>query len=145
MIKNTALFLLIMAVLPMQPAIAQLKDPTIRVVMQVNSFNLEVVERGLRDALEVSEVAQTQKQPLDIRIVVHGRAVDLFETSATTQLRDYFQKLSARTDVHFYVDSQTMGRIHNEIKDLLPGFTAVPSGPYEIVKLEKEGYQYLKP
>jgi intracellular sulfur oxidation DsrE/DsrF family protein len=142
-IKNILTFCL--AALSVCSLSAFSKDSTLKAVMQINSPNMGVVVRGLENALDVSEIAQAKGQQLDLRIVVFGQAVDLFEAPADESLRGPFQKLSKHGDVHFYVSDIGLKRIQKGVKKLLSGFTTVQSGAYEVLRLQGEGYLYIKP
>ena len=143
MIKTV--FSTVLLILSLSPRIGSANDSPLKAVMQINNQNVEVVIRGLKNALEISEEAQTAGTKLDLRLVVFGPAIDLFETSTSPELRSFFQTVSKRNDVHFFACDHTLKRIHKAAKHLLPGFTVIPSGPYEVLKLQRDGYLYIKP
>jgi intracellular sulfur oxidation DsrE/DsrF family protein len=125
--------------------VAHATESGLKAVMQMNSKDLDVVIRGLRNTLEITEEAQKQNMSVDVKVVVSGPALDNFVKGGSEQLNETFQKLNKLPNVHFLACSRTLERIHKTMKSLLPGFTVVPDGPYEVLNAEKEGYLYVKP
>jgi intracellular sulfur oxidation DsrE/DsrF family protein len=120
-------------------------EATIKAVMQINSQNLAIVERGLRNALDISDTAKSEGRHLDLKLVVFGPAVDLFIAGTDRELKGYFTKLTASGNVQFFVDDRRLKKIGRNVSSLLPGFKTVSSGGYEVLRLESEGYLYIKP
>jgi intracellular sulfur oxidation DsrE/DsrF family protein len=141
----TKIVLRIMTTTCLFPCIAFAQEPNLKAVMQINSQNLPIVLRGLRNALDISDTAKAEGRHLDLKLVVFGPAVDLFVKGIDPELLRDFKKLSETGNVHFLVDDRRLKKIGKEVTSLLPGFKDVKSGAYEVLKLEAEGYLYIKP
>ena len=118
---------------------------TLKAVMQLNSGSLDVVLRGIRNAIEISEEAGRQSVLLDLKVVISGPAVDQFEKGMSPDLANTFQELLKFKDVHSFICGRTLNKIHKDMKELLPGLAKVSSGAFEVLLLERQGYFYIKP
>jgi intracellular sulfur oxidation DsrE/DsrF family protein len=117
----------------------------VKAVMQINNQNLDIVRRGLRNALEITNSVKSDNRQLDLKLVIFGPAVDLFKKGTDPELNEYFKKLTSSGNVEFFVDDGRLKKLRTTVKNLLPGFKEVDSGAYEVVKLEQDGYSYIKP
>lgn len=84
----------------------------------------------------------------DIRVVLHGDGVGLLQTARSNQaLQGLISGLKSQ-GVRFLVCNNTLtGRKINYEKDLFDVWAEdiVPAGVVEIVRLQQEGFAYLKP
>lgn len=131
MSKTVVILCWMVLTLTLKPALADVAP--LKVVMQINSQNMAVILRALRDGLEVIDQARAAGSKIDLKVVVYGSALDLFEKGTDSRLITAFQKISAREEVHFFAAAPTLKRTGKGAKDLLRGFSVVASGAYEVL------------
>ena len=124
---------------------ASMIETPLKAVMQVNASKIDVIKRGMQNALEISQEAQKRGITVDLKLIVSGPSVDQFERNMSPEIRKLFRELLVHDDIHVFVCGATLKRIHKSMKSLLPGLLEVASGPLEVLLLEQQGYFYLKP
>ena len=114
----------------------------LRVVVQFS--DQAQVENGLRNIANIFNAANSEGASVEVKAVVSGAGMKSFLLGAPDPVKEAFAKLRA-SKVTFLACHNTMERLDLTEADLLPGFTVVPSGAYEVVKLQKSGYAYFRP
>ena len=87
-------------------------------------------------------------ESLDIRVVLHGRGVSVFQHAFTDEKIQSRLVTLRQQDVAFNVCQSTLTRQGIDYRTDLFGVTAtelVPSGVAELARLQAEGYTYIKP
>ncbi len=80
----------------------------------------------------------------DVAVLANGFAVKLFVEKVSTKFRETLKELKER-GVKFYVCNNAM-KVHGINKeDLFEFCEVVPAGITKLVKLQMEGYTYVKP
>ena len=117
-----------------------------KVVYHIN-YNDEAALKGALRNVQ-SHINAVGKDRLDLKIVMHGAGVDLLKIANTDMDVQRTIINLKRQHVAFQVCGDTLkGRKIDYRKDLYDVNDAdiVPSGVAEIVKLQAEGYVYIKP
>ena len=68
-----------------------------------------------------------------------------FTNKSPENFSDNMAKYKSNKHIKFFACKNTMKQMKINKEDLVSGFTIIPSGAWEIIKLQKEGYQYSKP
>jgi uncharacterized protein len=118
-------------------------DRVLKVVVQVNFAKSTDQGQGLKNVENILKTASDQEIKAEVEIVCHGEGIRLVE-KARTELADEVAALSNQ-GVRFLACENTMRQRSLGPGDLLPGVGTVPSGAYEIVRKQQEGYSYFKP
>jgi hypothetical protein len=117
-----------------------------KVVVQLNDPNPAVVVNGLRNVQNFLKAGEASRQIGEVRVIVFGPAVAFFKRKAAdTELSEAYSELSKKKQVSFFACENTLKRTKTKVQDLLPGFQTVPSGAYEVLKLQNEGFTYFRP
>lgn len=89
----------------------------------------------------LSEIDQSET---DMRIVVHSKAVRLLRKEASA---DYAQKARDlyRKGVRFLVCNNSLSKLGIDRSELLDFCEVVPAGIVELIRLQHEGFAYVKP
>ena len=78
-----------------------------------------------------------------LEVVIYGQGMDLVVKDRSPQAAA-IQKLIADGKASFKVCAMTMGRMHVEKDQLIPGVEIVPDGIYEIISKQQAGWGYIK-
>jgi uncharacterized protein len=78
-----------------------------------------------------------------LEVVIYGQGMDLVVKDRSPQAAA-IQKLIADGKASFKVCAMTMGRLHVEKDQLIPGVEVVPDGIYEIISKQQAGWGYIK-
>lgn len=78
-----------------------------------------------------------------LEVVIYGQGMDLVVKDRSPQAAA-IQKLIADGKASFRVCAMTMGRMHIEKDQLIPGVEVVPDGIYEIISKQQAGWGYIK-
>jgi uncharacterized protein len=78
-----------------------------------------------------------------LEVVIYGQGMDLVVKDRSPQAVA-IQKLIADGKASFRVCAMTMGRMHIEKDQLIPGVEVVPDGIYEIISKQQAGWGYIK-
>ena len=121
---------------------AQAERP-LRVVVHVNFAKTTDEKLGLGNVENILKAAGDDGLKAEVEVVCHADGIRLVE-KARTELADEVAAL-INQGVRFVACQNTMRQRSLGPEDLLPGVGTVPSGAYEIVRRQQEGYSYFKP
>ena len=101
----------------------------------------------MRNIKHLMEAAKKQDTTPRVSVILFGTALPAFQKSKadpnTVQaLKDL---LTREKDVTWIACQNTLDRNGLKVTDLLDGFSTVPSGIFEVARLEKQGFVYLRP
>ncbi|MBC7474802.1 MAG: DsrE family protein [Candidatus Sericytochromatia bacterium] len=121
------------------------KPDIIKVVFQVNDKDHKIIESGFKNLKNMLETAKNEKQELLINVVVFGLSMKYFTKDSPENFSDVLSKYTTDKNIKFLACNNTMKQMKLTKDNLLTGFSVVPSGAWEVIKLQKQGYQYFKP
>jgi intracellular sulfur oxidation DsrE/DsrF family protein len=115
----------------------------VKVVVHVNFAQTTHQRMGLANIENILKAAGDEGLKAEVEVVCHGDGLRLVE-KARTELAD---EVAAQTNqgVRFVACQNTMRQRSLGPEDLLPGVGTVPSGAYEVVRRQQDGYAYFKP
>ncbi|MFO0907167.1 MAG: DsrE family protein [Isosphaeraceae bacterium] len=115
----------------------------LRVVVHVNFSDSGQQGRGLENIENILKAASSAGIRTEVEVVCHAQGIDLVhrKQSAHPALVEGLRKQGVR----FVACQNTMRKRSMQKDDLLPGVTTVPSGAFEIVVRQRDGYSYFKP
>ncbi len=114
-----------------------------KVVVHVNFAQTTHQRQGLKNVENILKTASDQEVKAEVEVVCHGEGIRLVE-KARTELAGEVAALGNQ-GVRFVACENTMRQRSLGRGDLLPGVGTVPSGAYEVVRKQQEGYAYFKP
>ena len=115
----------------------------LKVVVHVNFAQTAHQKAGLANIENILKTAGAQDVKAEVEVVCHGEGIRLVE-KARSELAGEVAAL-ANQGVRFVACENTMRQRSLGLEDLLPGMATVPSGAYEVVHKQQEGYAYFKP
>lgn len=122
---------------------------SLKIVVQLSDTGAETIELGLKNLKAIQSQASATKTALEIKVVVFGPALKLFQAETVHPLspagRKIFEGMRNSGRVQFDACENTLNTFQLKLSNLLPGFLGVPSGAFEVVRLEQAGYQYFRP
>lgn len=118
-------------------------DRPLRVVVHVNFAQTTRERIGLGNVENILKAAADDGLKAEVEVVCHADGIRLVE-KARTELADEVAAL-ANQGVRFVACQNTMRQRSIRPEDLLPGVGTVPSGAYQVVRRQQEGYSYFKP
>lgn len=121
---------------------AQAERP-LRVVVHMNTPQTTHERLGLSNIENILKAAGDDGVKAEVEVVCHADGIRLVE-KARTELADEVAALAGQ-GVRFVACQNTMRQRSIRPEDLLPGVAVVPSGAYQVVRREQEGYSYFKP
>ena len=111
-----------------------------KVVFQVSEKDPVTWNLALNNARNVQH--DLGKDNVDIEIVAYGPGIGMLKASSPTEPRI----TAALTDgVRVVACENTMHNLKLTKADMVPGIGYVPAGVVEIMKLQKEGWAYVRP
>lgn len=119
--------------------LAQDRKPR-RIVFEVTSADNQVWEAVLNNIENVQRALGVDVT--EIRVVAHGKGIGLV-TKTNTALGDRIAALTTPR-VKFVACENTMKRLKIQKEDLLPAAGTVDSGVAEVVRLQEDGWSYIK-
>ncbi len=111
-----------------------------RVVIQVSENNPGNWNLALNNAENVQQALG--KNNVRVQIVAYGPGLPMLKW--TSVVRDRVAH-AVRSGVKVVACEVTMRKMHLTKKDMLPNLAYVPSGVPYIMKLQQEGYSYIRP
>ena len=132
-----------LAVLPTRGVGRAQGDRPLKVVVHVDFAQTTHQKQGLGNVENILKAANDQGIKADVEIVCHGPGIRLVE-KAQTELAAEVAAL-ANQGVRFVACENTMRQRTLGPEDLLPGVGTVPSGAFEVVRRQQDGYAYFKP
>lgn len=111
-----------------------------RVVIQVSDNNPGKWNLALNNAQNVQQALG--KQDVDVVIVAYGPGLPMLKWTSVVggRVAD-----AIKSGVKVVACQVTMRKMHLTKKDMLPDLAYVPSGVPYIMKLQQEGYSYIRP
>jgi uncharacterized protein len=132
-----------LAVLPARGVGRVQGDRPLKVVVHVNFAQTTHQKQGLGNIENILKAANDQGIKAEVEVVCHGEGIRLVE-KARTELAGDVAAL-ANQGVRFVACENTMRQRTLAADDLLPGVGTVPSGAFEVVRRQQDGYSYFKP
>ncbi len=118
-------------------------DGPLKAVVHVNFAQTTHQRLGLKNVENIMRTAAAEGLKTEIEIVCHGDGIRLVE-KARTELADEVAAM-ANQGHRFVACENTMRERSLGRDDLLPGVGLVPSGAFEIVRRQQDGFSYFKP
>ena len=87
---------------------------------------------------------QTSGQASDLRLVINHNAVKFFTRAAAGDFTQAMERL-ADDGVRFLICSNSLQALDINPADLLSVCEVVPAGIVELIRLQQEGFAYVKP
>ncbi len=110
-------------------------------------FHVDLAEEK-RLGIVLANVANLLKaipgKPYDLVILFNGPAVTLLAEEDRVSHKEEIKALQ-KEKVAFQVCSNALKKFNVTSKDIVEGFEIVPLGILELIKLQTEGYAYVKP
>lgn len=115
----------------------------LKVLVHVNFADATRQEHGLKNVENILKAAGAVGTAVEVEVVCHGDGIVLLEKSKTGQAGpvESLQKKGVR----FAACQNTMRQRSLRVEDLLPAVATVPSGAFEVVRRQQDGYSYFKP
>jgi intracellular sulfur oxidation DsrE/DsrF family protein len=132
-----------LAVLPSRGVGSAQADRPLKVVVHVNFAQTTHQKQGLGNVENILKAANDQGIKAEVEIVCHGEGLRLVE-KARTELAGEVTALSNQ-GVRFVACENTMRQRSLGPDDLLPVVGTVPSGAFEVVRRQQDGFAYFKP
>jgi intracellular sulfur oxidation DsrE/DsrF family protein len=121
--------------------------PVWRVVMHVNTVDTYLQNTLLEETENLLEAFEDTEQQVQVEIVAYGPGLNLLRRG-TSAYADRIQSLQKRyTNLSFTACERSLKRIatlENTDVELLPHVQTAPSGLREIIKRQKEGWNYIR-
>ena len=103
---------------------------------------------ALNNAANMARYYASQNQTVDIRIVAYGAGLTMFRAD-TSPVADRVKSMGeSMPNVSFAACGNTVANVtkkEGKAPPMLAGVTVVPSGVVELVKLQEEGWSYVRP
>ncbi len=132
-----------LAVLPTRGVGRAQGDRPLKVVVHVDFAQTTHQKQGLGNVENILKAAGDRGLHAEVEVVCHGDGIRLVE-KAKTELAGEVAAL-ANQGVRFVACENTMRQRMIEPGDLLPGVGTVPSGAFEVVRKQQDGFAYFKP
>ena len=113
---------------------------TVKVVVHVDFADADRQKHGLGN---VTNMLNASGNKITIEVVAHGEGLPML-VSAKSSVASEIKELMTK-GVTFAACEHTMKKDGVTKAQLLPGVTPVPSGAFEVVKKQSDGYSYFKP
>jgi intracellular sulfur oxidation DsrE/DsrF family protein len=115
----------------------------LKVVVQVNFAKTTDQRQGLKNIGNILKTAAAEGIPAEVEIVCHGEGIRLVEKARTELAAEVVA--TANQGVRFVACENTMRERSLGKDDLLPNVGTVPSGAFEIVIRQRDGYSFFRP
>ncbi len=113
-----------------------------KVVFHVDWEQEEVLSLALTNMKNLQAAIPPEKT--SIYLVANGKAVNLFRKDKSAGYSQSIEELH-KNGVHFMICRNAMAHNKVEQKDLIEVCEVVPAGIVELIRLQQEGYAYVKP
>ena len=115
-----------------------------KVVYHFNTNNLQINNAGL--AYIQNHIQAVGQENLKLVVVVHSSAWEMVAKKKAVSQQVEKMKALIEQGVQFDICRNTLQGVNlDPEKDLVIPMTVVPAGVAELVKLQQEGYAYIKP
>jgi intracellular sulfur oxidation DsrE/DsrF family protein len=115
----------------------------LKIVVHVNFGDVARQGHGLKNVENILKSAEVAGIPTQIEVVCHSDGIILLQKSKSGHATPI--EALQKKGVRFAACENTMRQRSILPGDLLPGVTTVPSGAFEIVVRQQDGYAYFKP
>ena len=115
----------------------------LKVLVHVNFADAGRQGNGLKNVDNMLKAAEAVRTVLEVEFVCHGDGIVLLEKCKTVYAGpvESLQKKGVR----FAACQNTMRQRSIRPEDLLAAVTTVPSGAFEVVRRQQDGFSYFKP
>jgi intracellular sulfur oxidation DsrE/DsrF family protein len=115
------------------------QEKPVKIVFDVTSDNIKVHGSTMRHVKAMSEAYPDSK----FEVVMYSGAMDMVLKDKTSVAAD-MEEMAKNENVSFVICEGTMKRYQVDVSQLIPGVTTVPEGILQIIKLQAEGWGYIK-
>lgn len=115
----------------------------LRVVVHVNFSDTARQGRGLENVENILKTAAAAGLKTEVEVVCHAGGIEL-AVKAKSAHAGAVESLR-KQGVRFVACENTMRKRSLRVDDLLPGIATVPSGAFEVVVRQRDGWSYFKP
>ena len=112
----------------------------LKAVIHVNFADTERQKHGLKN---IANILKEAKGPFDIEVVCHGAGINLLTKDKTSHGEEVTRLMKDK--VRFAACENTMKEKGIAKEQLLSGVETVPSGAFEVIKRQQEGFGYFRP
>lgn len=116
---------------------------TLRVIVHINFGDAARQGHGLKNVENMMKAAGEAGVPIEVEVVCHADGISLVEKAKSAHASAVAGLV--KKGVRFAACENTMRQRSIRRDDLLPGLTTVPSGAFEVVRRQQQGYSYFKP
>lgn len=113
------------------------------VVVHINFADVVRHGNGLKNIENILKEAEAAGSPVEVEVVCHSDGIVLLEKGKTGHAGAV--EVLEKKGVQFIACQNTMKQRSIRPADLLLGVTTVPSGAFEVVCRQQDGYSYFKP
>lgn len=92
----------------------------------------------------VTGLEDVASEQANLRVVANSGGVGFFIKENASEFRDQINAL-AQSGVRFLICNNTLQKLEMKRSDLLEVPDVIPSGIVEVVRLQNEGFAYVKP
>jgi intracellular sulfur oxidation DsrE/DsrF family protein len=117
----------------------------IKAVVQINAEMPKQVEMALKNLANASKQSESEGTNVDFSVVVFGPALKYFVNQAEPTVAHEYENVRGQKNIHFIACENSLKILKIDKTTLLPGFKTVPSGAWEVLKLQTQGAVYLRP
>jgi uncharacterized protein len=112
----------------------------LKAVVHVNCADIDRQKHGLKN---IANILKEAKGPSDIEVVCHGAGISLLVKDKSAHGEEVTRLMKEK--VRFAACENTMKEKGISKEQLLPGVETVPSGAFEVIKKQQEGFAYFRP
>ncbi len=113
-----------------------------RVIMHLDWDQVDALKMGLDNIRNL--LKEIPPEDADVRFVMNGKAVVLFRRDRIGELQQLVDELGAK-GVRFCLCRNALAKNGIEKADLVDGCEIIPAGIVELIRLQQEGFAYVKP
>jgi len=115
---------------------------TVKAVIHVDSEDSKVLALALGNIRNLLD--QIPDEPSDVRMIVNHYAVNFFKKEDAGKYADIIAGLAGK-GVRFLICNNSIQRLGIDRTALLEPCEVVPAGIVELVRLQSQGFAYVKP
>ncbi len=113
-----------------------------KVVMHLDWDRMDELEMGLGNIRNL--LKDIPASEAEVRFVANGKAVALFRKDRAGEHRTLIRELSAQ-GVRFCLCRNALAKQGIDAASLVDGCEIIPAGIIELIRLQQEGFAYIKP
>ena len=118
-------------------------EKRLKVVVHVNFADPTRQGDGLKNVANILKAAVVAGETAEIEVVCHASGIVLLEKARSAHAAQI--ETLQKQGVRFAACENTMRQRSIKVDDLVPGAKTVPSGAFEVVTKQRDGYSYFKP